>query len=53
MEYQKYFKRKIEEIFKNRIDVLEKKSIDDLKEIEIIKYELNDIYEGRYYLLSK
>lgn len=46
MDYKKYFKEKLSELFNDRIKHLEKKAVEDLKEIEIMKYELNDIYEG-------
>mgnify|MGYP000854432891 CR=1 FL=1 len=51
MDYKKFFKEKIEEIFKEKLNTLEEKSINDLKEIEIIKYQLNDIYEGRKFVI--
>ena len=46
MEYKKYLKEKIEEVFKDKLNSMERKSINDLKEIEIMKYKFNDIYEG-------
>jgi hypothetical protein len=46
MDFNKYFKEKLSEFFDERLKHLEKKSKEDLKEIEIMKYELNDIYEG-------
>lgn len=47
MDYRKYFKEKISECFDEKLKYLEKKAMEDLKEIEIMKYELNDIYEGK------
>jgi len=46
MDYKKYIKEKLAEIFDEKLKSMEKKAISDLKEIEIIKYQLNDIYEG-------
>ena len=46
MDFNKYFKEKLSEFFDERLKHLEKKAKEDLKEIEIMKYELNDIYEG-------
>jgi len=47
MDYKKYLKEKFAEIFDYKIKALEKKALEDLKELEIMKYELYDIYEGK------
>lgn len=48
MDYKKFFKEKLSEFFDDKLKALEKKALEDLKEIEIMKYELNDIYEGKF-----
>lgn len=47
MDYKKYFKEKLAEVLDDKLKNLERNSMNHLKEIEILKYELNDIYEGK------
>ncbi len=50
MDYKKFFKERLSEFFDDKLKFLEKRAMEELKEIEIMKYELNDIYEGKKFL---
>ena len=43
-----YIKQRLSELYDNKLKSLEKKFLNDLKDIEIMKYELRYLNEGTF-----